>query len=234
MCRFTDHSFSGGEAISCVSAVTVQGKDIQFQSYPIPASFLKAQLESLHDQEIKGIKIGMLPNAESVRVVASFLEKVSCPIIVLDPVLKTSRGESLCSEGAIGSIKELLFPLATLITPNLEEANYLTSDTCSKFEEIPKLAEKFLSLGVNAVLVKGGHLTCTQTCRDYLLQKNGIFKCFEHPHIPHGTRVRGTGCRLSSAITYELNSVESLPNAISNAIGYVWNYISQNIKQVTI
>ena len=226
----TIHSL-GGHCFLCVSAVTVQGSKSPFVCHSLSPSMLQFQLDSMREYQIDGIKIGMLPNRESVEIVASFIEKISCTNVVLDPVLKTSLGEDLCSKDTIISLKECLFPLASLVTPNLNEANVLTSKKCSYFEEIPKLAEHFLSLGVKAVLIKGGHLKDNKNCKDYLLSDDGNFNCFENSRIPRGSEVRGTGCRLASAITSKFISSVSLTIAVGNAIDYVRNYISRNVRR---
>jgi len=216
----------GGVCYPCITAVTAQGNDGFFKSYTIPKSILEAQLQSVKEQQIDGIKIGMLPNREAVEIVAAFINEIPCSTVILDPVLKTSSGNFLNSKDGILALKENLFPISSLITPNLDEANLLTSENCLNYEGVPELAQKFISLGSDAVLIKGGHLN-THQCKDLLLVDGAIQKSFVHERIPNGTDVRGTGCRLASAITYYIACGNSLQFSVENAIAYLSNYISQ-------
>lgn len=216
----------GGECCTCITAVTAQGKDGFFKSYTIPSSILEAQLQSVKGLQIDGIKIGMLPNRDAVEIVAAFINEISCTTVILDPVIKTSSGKFLSSKDGIAALKETLFPVSSLITPNLDEANLLTSGNCLNYEGVPMLAEKCLSYGSGAVLVKGGHLNTPQ-CKDLLLVDGGVQKNFIHERIPNGTEVRGTGCRLASAIAYYSACDNSLHFSIEKAIVYLSAYISQ-------
>jgi hydroxymethylpyrimidine/phosphomethylpyrimidine kinase len=216
----------GGSSTLCVTAVTAQGPRGFFQSHAIPGSILQAQLESIRELSIDGIKIGMLPNTESIDIVAAFLNSVSIPFVIIDPVLKSSSGGTLCSEDCISSFKENLFPLATLITPNLDEANFLTQESCSQYEGVPILAEKCLIFGSDAVLIKGGHLE-SNDCKDFLMFKDGTVKSFVHDRILNGTDVRGTGCRLASAIAHYFVCNKNLTISIENAVDYINEYIAR-------
>ena len=216
----------GGSSSLCVTAVTAQGPRGFFQSHAIPGSILQAQLESIREEAIDGIKIGMLPNSESIDIVAAFLNSVSSPFVIIDPVLKSSSGGTLCSDDCVSSFKENLFSLATLITPNLDEANFLTQKSCSQYEGVPKLAEKFLTYGSDAVLIKGGHLESSD-CKDFLMFQDGTVKSFVHDRILNGTDVRGTGCRLASAIAYYFVCNKNLTLSIDNAIDHINEYIAR-------
>jgi hydroxymethylpyrimidine/phosphomethylpyrimidine kinase len=223
----------GGTCSLCVTAVTVQGGPSHFKSHSVPPSIVQGQLESIEDQEFDGIKIGMLPDRETIEIVAKFLKRFSKPFVILDPVLKSSSGETLCAEDSKAFLKEKLFPLATLITPNLLEANSLTGETCYNFEGITKLAEKCLTFGSDAVLVKGGHFADVK-CKDFLMFQNGENKSFVHERILNGTEVRGTGCRLASAIAYYFTINKSLSISIEKSVDYLRNYISLKTKSLGI
>lgn len=218
----------GGKCLPILTAVTAQGANGFFHSHAMPAAILEAQLESVADQKIDAIKIGMLPNKVSIKILSDFLEKSTCKSIILDPVMMSSSGSTLMNEDAVNILKDLLFPLVSLITPNLFEANFLTEGNCTDKNEIPIITSKLISLGSNAVLLKGGHLEGAQ-CTDFFLQSNGNKNTFEHERIKGGTEVRGTGCRLASAISYYLACGRSLPKAISQGVDYLQSYISRNI-----
>ena len=219
----------GGRCYPILSAVTAQGSNGSFHAHIMPSAILEAQLDSIGHQQIDAIKIGMLPNKDSIQSVANFLKQIRCASIVLDPVIKSSSGASLISPDAITTLKDLLFPLVSLITPNLFEANFLTDLNYTIKKEFSIVANKLLSFGTNAVLLKGGHLVGDQ-CVDLFLHSSGDEITFEHKKIPNGTEVRGTGCRLASAISYYLASGESMPKAIKQSIDYLQDYISENAK----
>jgi len=219
----------GGTCSLCITAVTAQGGGNLFKSHSVPSSIVQDQLESIIEQNFDGIKIGMLPNRETIEIVAKFVKKVPESFVILDPVLKSSSGETLCSEDSEVILKEKLFPFATLITPNLLEANFLTGEKCNNYEGITKLAGKCLTFGSNAVLIKGGHLA-DDKCKDFLMFQNGETKSYVHERIPNGTEVRGTGCRLASAIAYYFTSNNSLSNSIEKAVDYLGKYISLKTK----
>ena len=116
--------------------------------------------------------------------------------------------------------------MATLVTPNLYEANLLTGESCCKHEEVPMLAEKFLTFGSDAVLIKGGHIE-SNYCKDFLMFQDGTIKSFAHDRILNGTSVRGTGCRLASAIGYYFACNKNLALSIEHAIDYIIEYIAK-------
>ncbi len=219
----------GGECFPIFTAVTVQGPGQYFNSEVIPSLLIKEQLDSIIDQKFDAIKVGMLPNKESIEAVAQFFERINCPQIILDPVIKSSSGASLLPEHDLDYLKEVLFPLVSLVTPNLFEANRLTGKNYWSVQDFPRLAQLFLSLGTKAVLIKGGH-SKSILCSDYFLNSGGSEYFFEHERIPNGTEVRGTGCRLASSIGYYLSKQYEALDAIKLGIDYLQGYIAGKVK----
>lgn len=221
-------SYLGGSCLPIITAVTAQGNDGLFHSHAIPPSTLANQLDSIDKQKIGAVKIGMIPNHESIEVIASYLKKIGTTFIVLDPVIKSSSGYSLISDSAAKSLRDLLFPIVSLVTPNLFEAKFFAEENYTNYNQFATLADQLIKSGANAVLLKGGHLDSPQ-CEDIFQSSNGEKTTFEHERIPNGTEVRGTGCRLASSICYYLAMKEPMSKAISLGVNYLQGYISQNI-----
>ena len=220
-------SYLGGSCLPIITAVTAQGNNGLFHSHAIPPSVLANQLDSIDERKIDAVKIGMIPNHESIEVIASYLKKNGTKSIVLDPVIKSSSGYSLISDSAAKSLRDLLFPNVSLVTPNLFEAKFFTEENYTNHNQYATLADQLIKSGANAVLLKGGHVESPQ-CEDIFLSSNGEKSTFAHERIPNGTEVRGTGCRLASSISYYLAMKEPMSNAISLGVSYLQGYISLN------
>ena len=221
-------SYLGGRCLPIITAVTAQGNNGLFHSHAIPPSILANQLDSIDEQKIDAVKIGMIPNHESIEVVASYLKKIESTSIILDPVIKSSSGYSLISDSAAKSLRDLLFPNVSLVTPNLFEAKFFTEENYTNHDQYATLADQLIKSGANAVLLKGGHIDGPR-CEDIFLSSNGERSTMVHDRIPTGTEVRGTGCRLASSICYYLAIKEPMSKAISLGVNYLQGYISENI-----
>jgi len=220
----------GSGAAVAVTAITVQSDDRFHDSHSVPAVILEKQLNSINLDEIGAIKIGMLPHSDSIEVLAEFLTECRTMPVVLDPVFSSSSGGELCSQNAFESLISLLLPLVSLTTPNLSEALRLTDSQSEDSQDPVRLANECLSLGVRAVLVKGGHLPGDH-CVDVLARNGERELLFERPRISGGIRVRGTGCRLATAIAWCLSKEKGLPEAVKNAGDYVHGYIQRQSRR---
>jgi hydroxymethylpyrimidine kinase/phosphomethylpyrimidine kinase len=183
--------FHGTSAITAVTAQNTLGVQRVFCMRPEAVS---AQLRSITgDFRIAFAKTGMLCSADIVMVVAEHLSKARIPL-VLDPVIEAEAGGTLTRPEAIEAVKELLLPLARVVTPNIFEARALTGITVMDADSAERAARKIMDLGAPSVIIKGGHLDCT----DFLLEDEGFW------HI-HGKRVEGgnhgVGCTYSAALT---------------------------------
>ena len=197
---FAAHGCYGCSAITALTAQNTRGVTA---IHTPPAEFLAAQLRAvLSDFPPDAVKIGMLPDADCVRAVAEALRDVQAPIVV-DPVMVATSGASLSSDPAVAAIRALLFPLATLVTPNLREAEVLGAMqiTCEKEMEACARRIDF------PVLIKGGHLP-GQGAND-LLYVDGEASWLRAPRLEIG-ETHGTGCTLSSAIACRLALGHSL------------------------
>ena len=203
-----------------ITALTAQNTLGVQAIHNVPAKFVTAQIDSVFsDLNVSAVKIGMVSEAEIIEAIAAGLEKHHAKNIVLDPVMVATSGDVLLNYSAIDSLRQKLLPLARVVTPNLPEAAKLL-DTSIADNEVEMLAQAqaMLSLGPDAVLVKGGHGQGDASV-DVLVTK-GATLTFSAPRI--ATRnTHGTGCTLAAAIAAELAKGADLGDAISSAKDYL-------------
>ena len=213
----------GATAITAITAQNTQGVHSQFALTPqIVYEQIIAVIDDIHPQVIK---IGMLSNTEIVSAVADALGKYSTPII-LDPVIVSSSGHRLLSIDAIDAIKERLFPMATLLTPNLPEMCALTNLPLNSDKEKTEATQLLMSYGINAILLKGGHEE-GEIKRDilYIKSKDEIQISYLSSPTINTNNIHGTGCTLSSAIAAFIARGLSLEEAIAKAKEYITDAI---------
>lgn len=210
----------GGYALGAVTAITAQNSRGVAGVEAVRPETLSLQLETLlSDIRVDAVKIGMLANAEIIEVVAGAIRRHTLSPIVLDPVLISSSGRQLLDPRAIDAMITDLFPLATLITPNLDETNTLLGTTCRGTpSEIPRMAEGFWRLGAASVLFKGGH-TAEADAVDTLVTSDERLP-FSAPRI-ETSHTHGTGCVLSSAIATHLAHGTPLPDSVRRAKAFL-------------
>jgi len=193
---------------SAITALTAQNTRGVTAVHTPPAEFLAAQLKAvLSDFPPAAVKIGMLPDADCVRAVAEALRGLDVPI-VLDPVMVATSGASLSSDPAVAAMRALLFPLATLVTPNLREAEALGAMRIHGEAEMEACARR---IGF-PVLIKGGHLPGNDGAND-LLYVGDQALWLRAPRLDIG-ETHGTGCTLSTAIACRLALGHSLLEAV--------------------
>lgn len=211
-------------ACSALTAITAQNTRDVTAIHAVPAPMVKAQLEAvLDDIEIGAIKIGMLGDSEIITQVANTLLAYQTIPVVLDPVMIAKSGDLLLPKSGVSAIKHQLFPLATLVTPNLPEAAEILGCTeAQSVDEMKQQAIAIQKLGAKNVLLKGGHLS-SDVCVDILLTEQGVQR-FEQTRITT-LNTHGTGCTLSSAIAAFLATQHPLDSAVRSAIQYVYTAI---------
>lgn len=215
----------GAYAASAITAITVQNTCGVTGIHPVPPSYVKGQIEAVMDDICpQAIKIGMINDTKIVEVIAEMLQKYQPQFVVFDPVMVSTSGCKLMEDEAIEAITTRLIPLATLITPNLSEAEILAGQKIRTVEEMQRQAKEMLKLGCRGVLVKGGHLEGGRMCD--VLQTVGE----EAPHLFAAPKVdsrntHGTGCTLSSAIATYLALGETITDAVEKAKQYVYKGI---------
>lgn len=211
-----------GYAVTVITAVTTQNT-MGVQSVEVmPAAVVASQLRAvLTDIEPKAIKIGMLGNEEIIHTVAEILQQYGDIPVVLDPIIASTSGKILLSENAIKSIQNELFPISTLITPNIPEAELLLQqkiDSATMENAARNLSEKYHT----SVLLKGGHLEGAQTL-DLLYTQGDTYE-YRSPKI-ESRNLHGTGCTLSSAIALFLAYGHPLYEAVDYAKNYIFKAI---------
>jgi hydroxymethylpyrimidine/phosphomethylpyrimidine kinase len=209
---------------SAITAVTVQNTMGVSAIHPIPAAIVSAQIKAvLDDIPPSAIKIGMVHSAEHAAAIAATLYTYPDIPIIFDPVMVATSGDQLIKADTLAILKTTIFPMAALLTPNLEEARLLVGRQVNSVETMRKAAEEILGTGCQAVLVKGGHLD-GDTIYDVYVDRTGRVEYFESDYID-SQNVHGTGCTLSSAIAAYLAIGEELLVAVAKAREYVFNTI---------
>jgi hydroxymethylpyrimidine/phosphomethylpyrimidine kinase len=194
---FAAHGCYGVAAITSITVQNTQGVD---DVQNTPAATLRAQLEALgKDSDIAAVKIGMLGNRGNGAVVAEFLDAHNFAHIVHDPVMKSSSGTELLDAAGVKFVSTELLKRASVITPNVPEAEILSGMTIKDLSDMEAAARKIVEMGARAVIVKGGHM---ERAIDLLFDGTDVISL-------HGDRVKeetfhGTGCAFASAIAAQL------------------------------
>lgn len=201
---------------SVITAVTAQNTIGVQAIHPIPASIIEAQAKSVcSDLSIHSLKVGMLHSVDTIESVASIIRKYALKNIVIDPVMVATSGDSLMQIDAIDYFEKTLFPFATILTPNIEEAFTLTGIRVTTLDEQYKAGEVLLKKGCEAVLMKGGHLG-DRSKTDILFLQNKTPIIFSAPCVDT-QNTHGTGCTLSSAIAAYLALGYTIEEAVRKA-----------------
>lgn len=213
-------SANSGYAASVITALTAQNTQGVQGIYPIPVDFIEQQCESVFtDIHIDAVKIGMLYSAELMQSLAKIFKKHNVKNIVLDPVMVSTSGDLLIENNAIDTLKNTLFPIATLITPNIAEAEKISGLTIKSKDDMKTIAKKLAQHYKTNILLKGGHFY-DQSADDLLYQFDGQIEWFCAKKIDTAN-THGTGCTLSSAIATYLARRCTLPDAIKQAKHYL-------------
>ena len=209
----------GTFGMSVITAVTAQNTCGVTLVQDITPKVITAQMDAVFsDIRVDGVKIGIVSRSESIRAIAAGLRKWKPAIVVLDPVMISKSGYPLLQPEACRALVEELLPLATLVTPNLPEAEAICGFAIKTEKEMEDAAQKILALGAKAVLVKGGHLEGS-TADDYLF--NGQESLWLPGQRIETKNTHGTGCTLSSAIASNLAKGYSLEESIHRAKEYI-------------
>jgi len=211
----------GCYGLTVVTALTAQSTQGVSAVHPVPVSFAQEQLESLFkDIGADSVKVGMVYSPELIQTVARTLRKYDARPIVLDPMVVSQSGERLLQEEAVAALKEELMPLATIMTPNLPEAECFLGHPLETPEDRRTAVRELASMGSQTILLKGGH-TPDEVCEDLLYQASDQrFTVFSGKRIVTKND-HGTGCTLSAAIASYLAMGASLEDAVGRAKVYV-------------
>ncbi|MEK4284810.1 MULTISPECIES: bifunctional hydroxymethylpyrimidine kinase/phosphomethylpyrimidine kinase [Ureibacillus] len=204
---------------SVITALTAQNTLGVEGIYPATSEFVEQQLNTvLQDFEVKALKTGMLFSADIIKTIAKNLIDKNIQIVV-DPVMIAKGGQALLQEEAVQAMKNELLPIATVLTPNIPEAETITGMKIETADDIQQAAAKILQLGVNCVVMKGGHLEGPSAVDTVFFQDGSFFQLkskridTKHTH--------GTGCTFSAAITANLGKGLSLKESVIEAKKFV-------------
>lgn len=213
---FAAHDVHG---LSAIAALTAQHTRAVVAVHVPPVAFLRAQIDACFDDfDIGAVKLGMLATAEVIHAVADALEFHHPPFVVLDPVMVATSGAKLLADDALDALRTRLLPLATILTPNIPEAELLLGCAIDNAESADAALDHLRALGPHAVLLKGGHLGEGVQVVDRYADGDGS-SVFVHPRI--SVDAHGTGCTLASAIAANVCRGAAMPAACAAAIDYV-------------
>jgi hydroxymethylpyrimidine/phosphomethylpyrimidine kinase len=216
----------GCYGMTAITAITAQNTRGVTGIHPVPAAMLAKQIDAVAtDIGVDAVKIGMLHDPEAAHVVAQAIQRYGWQKVVLDPVMVATSGDRLIAQETISVLVDELFPLATVVTPNLDEAALLLQRPITEETQLDAAAIDLLKFGAPAVLVKGGHLAGEQLT-DVLAQAGQAPLRMSSARI-HSNNTHGTGCTLSSAIACHLALGYSLGDAVQAARQFIYQAIEQ-------
>lgn len=201
----------GCYGVAALTALTVQSTSGVKRSESVDLALLRESLEDLNqDSKISAVHIGMLGTAATANAVADFVESVQLPCVVLDTIIRSSSGATLLDNNGVTALADRLLPLASVITPNAQEAAVLTGTRVDSLEEMKQAAQQLKEMGAKAVVITGGHLSPTV---DVLLSANGDLQTFKSEKLDTNY-THGTGCAFSTSIACNLAQGRPLPEAV--------------------
>lgn len=219
-------SILGAHTLTAITAITSQNTSKFGMVEPVSPKILQKQLESVFlDFKINGIKIGMVYNSKIIKVIHQQLKKLKIPIVV-DPVIRSTTGGSLIKNSAKKDFQKYIIPLATIITPNKNEAELLTKIKISTKNTPEKVAKVIQNMGAKNVIITG--IEEKKKVSDFVLEKNSkyIISGEKIPKINHGS-----GCNHSAAIVYSLAKKKNIKESVYFAKKFTYNSI-KNAKEI--
>ncbi len=211
----------GCYGVACITALTVQSTSGVRRVEPVSAELVGDTLRELvSDVDVAAVHIGMLGSGKVVKVVADFLAREKLPNLVLDPILRSSSGTDLLDATGAKLLCEKLLPLATVVTPNLDEASALTGLAVTNPEQMRAAAAKLHEMGAAAVVVTGGQLEKAIDLLSFTSQRGAEQEIFKSER-QRSNSTHGTGCAFATAVSCHLAQGRGLPEAVLLAKAYV-------------
>ena len=219
-------TMNGVYAMSAITALTAQNTKGVWGISEVPPEFLKQQIDAVFDDIYPdAVKIGMVSSSELIKVIAERLTFFNAKNVVLDPVMVSTSGSRLMNVDAISTLTNELFPVATVITPNIPEAEILSEKTIKDDNDMCAVAKRIGDTYRCSVLLKGGHSICDA---NDLLYSDGEYKWFYGKRIGN-PNTHGTGCTLSSAIASNLAKGFDVFESVQRAKEYISDALSANL-----
>ena len=225
----------GCYGMSVLTAVTAQNTQAVSGIHALPPDFIARQIDAvLEDIGVDVVKIGMLHSSDLIVTVAERLKHYKIEKIVVDPVMVATSGDKLLKDDAVESLKRELFPLATIITPNLPETACLLKRSLESFTHaddavLENACRELAAFGPQSVLIKGGHSENGKLLDLLYESREDGFRYFRSQRVD-SQNTHGTGCTLSSAIAAWIGKGESLPTAVEKAKEYISGAILAGVE----
>ena len=215
--------------MSAVTALTAQNTIGVHGVHEVPPAFVRAQIDAVaEDIGVDAAKTGMLANAEIIQAVAEAVAHHGLSRLVVDPVCASKHGDALLRPEALDALRDVLLPLALVVTPNLGEVKLLTGVDVRGVADLPAAAAAVRALGPRWVLVKGGHLPDNADAVDLLSDGDRMISIAARREDTADTH--GTGCTLSAAIAAELAKGADVEPAVRAAKAYVTGAIRHGLR----
>ncbi|MEO2105759.1 MAG: bifunctional hydroxymethylpyrimidine kinase/phosphomethylpyrimidine kinase [Actinomycetota bacterium] len=223
---FQEHDVFG---TSVIVALTAQNTLGVHGVHEVPADFVTAQLDAVaSDMDVRATKTGMLATSELVHTVVEGIRRHGLTNVVVDPVAASKHGDALLAPEALATVRDVLLPVATIVTPNLGEVALLTGVEVTGTDDLDKAAEAMKALGPQWVLIKGGHLPDNLEAVDLLFDGERMIEIATARSA--STDTHGTGCTLSSAIAANLAKGMDVPSAVQVAKDYITGAITHGLR----
>ena len=211
----------GCYGVSCITALTVQSTTGVRRVEAVSADVVSETLDELdNDMTIAAVHIGMLGSGKVARVVTDFIEKTGLGNIVLDPIMKSSSGSAMIDDSGVRILVERLLPLATVVTPNIDEAAALTGLAVTNLDQMRVAATKLHAMGAASVVVTGGHLEKAIDLLSFVSVRGVQQEVFKSDR-QQSNSTHGTGCAFATAVSCHLARGRGLPEAVLLAKAYV-------------
>lgn len=215
---------------SVITDVIAQNSFSVARTNPVAPALITAQIESLTQECVpRALKTGALGNAAIVKAVARAIVKLALPAPVVDPVIIASSGTRLLDPAGERAIRDLLIPIARIVTPNIAEAETLTAMQLDTDAAIREAARRIVAMGARAVVIKGGHRKIAEAKATDLFYDGRHFIELTSDRIAGGG-AHGTGCAFSAAIAAHLARGKNLEDAVRNAKRYVTKALKHSFK----
>ncbi|WP_220739336.1 bifunctional hydroxymethylpyrimidine kinase/phosphomethylpyrimidine kinase [Leuconostoc miyukkimchii] len=226
LATFNEYGYFGLSVMT--SIVTVKSRN--FKLFPIATAIIEEQLQSvLAVDDIVAIKVGLLPTTDIITLVTQYLSNVHVPIII-DPVMVFKETTHVDTKKLVTSVRRQLLPLATIVTPNIREAQIIANQTINTVDDMKHAAKSIFEFGAQNVLVKGGTSILGDQAVDVLFD-GCSFQVFKQDKIQEKRlNHNGAGCTLSASIATNLGRSADVVSAIADAKDFVWQGIKNGVK----